>query len=182
MPEKQTAWLMSAGASLMFIAGCFHLLFRAAPSIFSSGSQASVAADNSTDEDDSCADTTELAMAMTAWKQTQQGGSRSGASSPAETAPVGGDIAPARSVADAYASLHSVAVDPDANQVMVSDSNRGAIFFYDRSAGGNSSKIVSPNRVIRGPRTGMMFVAGISLDTADREVFAVNNDIGDRME
>jgi len=28
----------------------------------------------------------------------------------------------------------------------------------------------------------MMFVAGISLDTADREVFAVNNDIGDRME
>jgi DNA-binding beta-propeller fold protein YncE len=28
----------------------------------------------------------------------------------------------------------------------------------------------------------MMFVAGIALDRADREIFAVNNDIGDRME
>ena len=28
----------------------------------------------------------------------------------------------------------------------------------------------------------MMFVAGISLDPVNREVFAVNNDIGDRME
>jgi DNA-binding beta-propeller fold protein YncE len=85
-------------------------------------------------------------------------------------------------VADSYASLHSVAVDPDTNQVVVSDSNRGAMFFYDRTAGGNGAQMANPERVIRGPRTGMMFVAGISLDTADREVFAVNNDIGDRME
>src|SRR5260370_16799094 len=42
--------------------------------------------------------------------------------------------------------------------------------------------MANPERVIRGPRTGMMFVAGISLDTADREIFAVKNDIGDRME
>ena len=182
LPEKQTAWLVSAGAALLFIAGCFNLLFRAAPSIFPYGSQASVAADDARDEDDSCADTTELAMAMTAWRQSQQRGTHSASPSQAETAPLGGDIAPARSVADAYASLHSVAVDPDANQVVVSDSNRGAIFFYGRSAGSNSAQIANPERVIRGPRTGMMFVAGISLDTADREVFAVNNDIGDRME
>jgi DNA-binding beta-propeller fold protein YncE len=182
MPEKPTAWLMSAGAAVMFIAGCFNVLFRATPSIFSSGSQASIATADSADDEDSCADTTELAMAMTAWKQTQQRGTHSVSHSQAETAPAGGDIAPARSVADAYASLHSVAVDPDANQVVVSDSNRGAIFFYDRSAAGNSAQMVSPSRVIRGPRTGMMFVAGISLDPANREVYAVNNDIGDRME
>src|SRR5437879_4177142 len=182
LPEKQTAWLVSAGAALMFIGGCFNLLFRAAPAIFPSGSQASVASDDATDADDSCADTTELAMAMTAWKQTQLRAANSGSTSRTETAPLGGDIAPARSVADAYASLHSVAVDPETNQVVVSDSNRGAIFFYDRSAGSNSAQIANPERVIRGPRTGMMFVAGISLDTADREVFAVNNDIGDRME
>ena len=121
-------------------------------------------------------------MAMTAWKQTQAKGATSASTSQGETAPVGGDIAPARAVADSYASLHSVAVDPETNQVVVSDSNRGAIFFYDRSAGGNSAQVANPERVIRGPRTGMMFVAGISLDTADREVFAVNNDIGDRME
>jgi hypothetical protein len=185
MPEKPTAWLMSAGAALMFIVGCFNLLFRAKPSLFSafsSRSQASMAADDSIDADDSCADTTELAMAMSAWKQTQLRASDSASSLRAEIAPVGGDIAPARAVADAYASLHSVAVDAEANQVIVSDSNRGAIFFYDRSAGSNSAQMANPERVIRGPRTGMMFVAGISLDVADHEIFAVNNDIGDRME
>jgi DNA-binding beta-propeller fold protein YncE len=181
-PEKRTAWLMSAGAGLLLMAGCFNLLFRATPSLFSSRSHASVTAGDSTDEDDSCADRTELAMAMTAWKQTQGRGASAAPASQGETAPVGGDIAPARAVGDSYASLHSVAVDPEANQVVVSDSNRGAIFFYDRSAGGNSAQMANPQRVIRGPRTGMMFVAGISLDTENREVFAVNNDIGDRME
>src|SRR5690242_2038038 len=143
MPEKRTAWLMSVGAALMLIAGCFNLLFHGTSSIFHLRSQASVASDDS-DENDSCADTTELAMAMTAWRQTQQRGTRVALAADADAtgtqtqaAPAGGDIAPARSVADAYPSLHSVAVDPDANQVAVSDSNRGAIFFYNRSAGGN---------------------------------------------
>ena len=181
-PDKRTAWLMSAGAGLLLVAGCFNLLFRVTPSLFSSRSQTSLTGGDATDEDDSCADTTELAMAMTAWKQTQARGASAAAVSQGETAPVGGDIAPARAVADSYASLHSVAVDAEANQVVVSDSNRGAIFFYDRNAGGNSAQMANPQRVIRGPRTGMMFVAGISLDSADREVFAVNNDIGDRME
>jgi DNA-binding beta-propeller fold protein YncE len=188
MPENRTAWLMSVGAVLLLIVGCFNVLFHGAASIFSSRSQASIASDDS-DEGDSCADTTELAMAMTAWRQTQQRGTRVALAADADatggrgkTAPAGGDIAPARSVADAYPSLHSVAVDPDANQVAVSDSNRGAIFFYNRSAGGNSAHMATPERVIRGPRTGMMFVAGISMDPADREIFAVNNDIGDRME
>ena len=185
LPEKPTAWLMSAGAALMFIVGCFNVLFRAKPSLFSafsSRTQTSVASDDSLDADDSCADTTELAMAMTAWKQTQLRASASASSSRAESAPMGGDIAPARSVADAYPSLHSVAVDPESNQVFVSDSNRGAIFSYNRDAGNNSPQMANPERVIRGPRTGMMFVAGISLDTANHEIFAVNNDIGDRME
>jgi DNA-binding beta-propeller fold protein YncE len=182
MPEKQRASLMSAGAALMFVALCANVLLRAKPHIFPSTAHASIVSEAVSDDDDSCADTTELAMAMTAWKQTQQ--RRTVADSPAlpESAPVGGDIAPARSVADAYASLHSVAVDADANRVFMSDSNRGAIFLYDRTAGDNSSQMASPNRVIRGPGTGMMFVAGISLDPVNREVFAVNNDIGDRME
>src|SRR6202008_4129381 len=115
--------------------------FRAAPSIFSSRIQTNLAAGGSAEEDDSCADTTELAMAMTAWSQTQQRGAlaaertSSVATAGSETAPVGGDIAPARSVADSFASLHSVAVDADANRVFMSDSNRGAIFLYDRTAG-----------------------------------------------
>jgi DNA-binding beta-propeller fold protein YncE len=93
----------------------------------------------------------------------------------------GGDIVPVRSIADPYSSLHSVAVDSDNNRVLMSDSNRGGLLFYDRLAG-VSSKITEPVSQVRGPATGMMFVAGVALDSANREIFAVNNDIGDRME
>jgi len=94
----------------------------------------------------------------------------------------GGDIAPVRSLADPYPSLHSVAVDPDNNRVLMSDSNRGGLLFYDRSGGSLSSDVARPVTQIRGPATGMMFVAGVALDPRNHELFAVNNDIGDRME
>jgi len=94
----------------------------------------------------------------------------------------GGDIVPVRSVADPYPSLHSVAVDPDNNRVLMSDSNRGGLLFYDRSGGSLSSDVAKPVTQVRGPATGMMFVAGVALDPRNHELFAVNNDIGDRME
>jgi DNA-binding beta-propeller fold protein YncE len=94
----------------------------------------------------------------------------------------GGDIVPVRSIADPYTSLHSVAVDSDNNVVVMSDSNRGGLLLYDRMAGDTSSKVIEPVTQVRGPATGMMFVAGVALDPAKRELFAVNNDIGDRME
>jgi DNA-binding beta-propeller fold protein YncE len=192
MPANRKSGLLGAGAAVMFLAGCVNLFFRASPRVLSFSTPATVAAASTPDEDDdSCADTTDLAMAMTAWKQVQQRKAdpvSAAASVPVsvsvsgDTAPVGGDIAPARTVADSYPSFHSVAVDPEAGQVVISDSNRGAILLYDRSSGDNSHRMVSPKQEIRGPRTGMMFVAGISVDPPQREIFAVNNDIGDRME
>src|SRR5258708_39210727 len=94
----------------------------------------------------------------------------------------GGDIVPVRSLADPYPSLHSVAVGPDNNRVLISDSNRGALLIYDRTSGSGSSGVVEPVTQVRGPATGMMFVAGVALDPGNHELFAVNNDIGDRME
>lgn len=94
----------------------------------------------------------------------------------------GGDIVPVRSLADPYPSLHSVAVDSENDRVLMSDSNRGGLLFYDRSAGAASPEVTVPLTQVRGPATGMMFVAGVALDPANRELFAVNNDIGDRME
>lgn len=94
----------------------------------------------------------------------------------------GGDIAPLRVVWDPYPSLHSVAVDTVNDRVVMSDSNRGTLLFYPRTSGNHSSKVVPPEQQVRGPFTGMMFIAGVALDPAHREVFAVNNDIGDRME
>jgi DNA-binding beta-propeller fold protein YncE len=182
MPENRTTGLVGVGAALMFLVGLLNFAFRASP-VWSFPSPVGAVSANTPDEDDdSCADTTELAMAMTAWRQVQYAKADAAPASSTGTAPVGGDIAPARYVADAYPSLHSVAVDPDANEVVMSDSNRGEIFFYDRRAPGSATQVTNAEREIRGPRTGMMFVAGISLDPAEHEVFAVNNDIGDRME
>ncbi|HTG27138.1 MAG TPA: hypothetical protein VK818_02845, partial [Methylomirabilota bacterium] len=96
----------------------------------------------------------------------------------------GGDIVPVRSVADPYPSLHSVTVDPENNKVLMSDSNRGGLLVYDRATGTvpGSDAISEPVSQVRGPATGMMFVAGVASDPRNRELFAVNNDIGDRME
>src|ERR1700746_1558695 len=80
----------------------------------------------------------------------------------------GGDIVPVRSVADPYPSLHSVAVDPDNNRVLMSDSHRGSLLFYDRLGGNSSSSVAEPVRQVRGPATGMMFVAGVAIDPANR--------------
>lgn len=96
--------------------------------------------------------------------------------------PAGGDIVPVRSVADPYPSLHSVAVDAENNMVLMSDSNRGELLFYDRAVSSGPTSVTIPLSQVRGPVTGMMFVAGVALDAAHREAFAVNNDIGDRME
>jgi DNA-binding beta-propeller fold protein YncE len=94
---------------------------------------------------------------------------------------IGGDVAPIRTVEDPYYSLHSVSVDPTNNRVVMTDSNRGGILFYDRNSGTKMTSVTEPLGHIRGPATGMMFVAGVAIDPGRREVFTVDNDIGDRM-
>ncbi len=94
----------------------------------------------------------------------------------------GGDIVPSRSVQDPYPNLHSVALDPEHNRVVMSDSNRGSLLFYERTSGGDPGAVTEPLARIRGPATGMMFIAGVAIDPAHHEVYTVHNDIGDRME
>lgn len=96
--------------------------------------------------------------------------------------PEAGDLAPVRSVWDSYPSLHSVAVDPANGRVVLSDSNRGSLLFYALKSGSKYPRMINPERQVRGPATGMMFIAGVAIDPAHNEVLAVNNDIGDRME
>ena len=95
----------------------------------------------------------------------------------------GGDVPPARVVRDPYPTFHGVAVDPASNIVVMSDSNRHALWTYERTAGSLTSKeAVTPLTGIRGPATGMMFVASVALDPGRREIYTVDNDIGDRLE
>jgi DNA-binding beta-propeller fold protein YncE len=95
----------------------------------------------------------------------------------------GGDVPPARVVRDPYPTFHGVAVDPQNNLVVMSDSNRHGLWMYERTAGSLTAKEAAiPIAGIRGPATGMMFVATVALDPGRREIYTVDNDIGDRLE
>ncbi len=93
----------------------------------------------------------------------------------------GGDIQPARVVADPYPTLHSVVVDSERNKVFMSDPNRHALWSYDRLAASKGREQIEPLTGVRGPATGMMFIAAITLDRDQQEIYTVDNDIGDRM-
>jgi len=93
----------------------------------------------------------------------------------------GGDVAPARVVSDPYPTLHSVAVDTVNDRVFVSDPNRHALWSYDRRAASKGADPVTPLTGIRGPSTGMMFIAAVAVDPEAHELYTVDNDIGDRM-
>src|SRR5437867_6203562 len=94
---------------------------------------------------------------------------------------VAGDIQPARVVSDPYPTLHSVVVDAERNRVFMSDPNRHALWSYDRLAASKAREMVEPVSGIRGPATGMMFIAAVTLDREQQEIYTVDNDIGDRM-
>src|SRR6266850_3596193 len=93
----------------------------------------------------------------------------------------GGDVAPVRVVSDPYPTLHSVVVDSERNLVFMSDPNRHALWSYDRLAASKGREAVEPLTGIRGPSTGMMFVAAVTIDRERQEIYSVDNDIGDRM-
>ncbi|PYR20195.1 MAG: hypothetical protein DMF98_23875 [Acidobacteria bacterium] len=93
----------------------------------------------------------------------------------------GGDIPPIRLVADPYPTLHSVVVDAERNKVFMSDPNRHALWSFDRLAASKGREAVEPLTGIRGPSTGMMFVAAVTIDPERQEIYSVDNDIGDRM-
>src|SRR6266852_1330050 len=158
---KRRAILAFAGAALVLFSGSLGLVMLPDPATFPIVVEAS-------DVDDTCSGIAVEASTLGA--------------APASGGVAGGDIVPVRSLADPYPSLHSVAVDPENNRVVMSDSNRGSVLFYERTSAGSSSQVPSPKWQVRGPATGMMFIAGVAMDPARHEVFAVNNDIGDRME
>jgi DNA-binding beta-propeller fold protein YncE len=93
----------------------------------------------------------------------------------------GGDVPPARVISDPYPTLHSVVVDPEHNRVFVSDPNRHALWSYERTAASRGTEPVTPLTGIRGPSTGMMFIAAVTADPSAQEIYTVDNDIGDRL-
>lgn len=94
---------------------------------------------------------------------------------------IGGDIPSIRSIEDPFPSFNGVAVDPENNLVVFSDTNKKSLLLYDRSKGGKSPDTTQPLRQILGPTTLLGFVCGVAFDAPKREIFSVNNDIEDTM-
>jgi DNA-binding beta-propeller fold protein YncE len=92
------------------------------------------------------------------------------------------DLPPVRMVLDPYPSYNGVFVDTTNDLVMMSDTNRKSLLIYPRTAGSAAAKTpASPLQQVMGPSTGIGFIAGVAMDAAHRELFAVNNDVEDRM-
>ena len=99
-----------------------------------------------------------------------------------EKKPLGGDLIPLRQVVDPYAVFNGIAVDPDNNLLVMTDVNRKSLVAYDRTEPLNKRDGMTPTQhQVFGPETNIGFVAGVVLDPARREIYAVNNDIEDTM-
>jgi 6-phosphogluconolactonase (cycloisomerase 2 family) len=92
-----------------------------------------------------------------------------------------GQLPPVRYVIDPYPTFNGIVLDTRANRVLMSDENRKSVLTYERSAGGNSSAVTSPMWQIIGPQTEVGFIAGVEVDPERREIYAVNNDVEDRI-
>lgn len=105
---------------------------------------------------------------------------RSGGPRPLPT-PLETDIPALRCISDDYPSFNGVAIDPENDIVAFSDTNRKSVLIYRRSDGDKSPNETTPVQRIQGPKTLIGFVAGTVLDSVNREVMTVNNDIEDTL-
>jgi DNA-binding beta-propeller fold protein YncE len=100
----------------------------------------------------------------------------------ANTVDTSSDLPPLRMVVDPYPSFNGVVVDTAGDRVMMSDTNRKSLLIYPRTAGSATAKAAeTPVQQIMGPETGIGFIAGVAIDPVHHELFAVNNDVEDRM-
>jgi len=100
----------------------------------------------------------------------------------AATVDTSSDLPPVRMVVDPYPSFNGVFVDAVGDRVLMSDTNRKSLLLYPRTAGSAGARTAeSPVQQIMGPETGIGFVAGVAIDPVHHELFAVNNDVEDRL-
>jgi DNA-binding beta-propeller fold protein YncE len=72
-----------------------------------------------------------------------------------------------------------VSVDPDHDEVVISDENLFGLRVYDRRS--SVPGVAEPRRVISGPHTQLEFICGVAVDPRRREIYTVNNDTLDSM-
>jgi len=84
---------------------------------------------------------------------------------------------PVRTIRDPYAAYSSVAVDPNNNEVVLTDENLFNILVYDRMASTPpQAAMTEPKRMIGGVKTNIEFQCGLYIDPQNGDIYAVNND------
>jgi DNA-binding beta-propeller fold protein YncE len=88
---------------------------------------------------------------------------------------------PERMIQDPYAAYSAVAVDPNHDEVVLTDENLFRIWVYDRNAKTSPNKSSDPKRLIGGLNTKIEFQCGLYIDPANGDIYAVNNDTIDTL-
>ena len=85
--------------------------------------------------------------------------------------------APVKTLHDPWAGYSAVAVDPQHNEVAMTDENLFSVLVYNRTENTPpSAKMSEPKRIIRGDQTNIEFQCSIYIDPANGDIYAVNND------
>lgn len=93
----------------------------------------------------------------------------------------GGELPPIRLVTDPYPTFNGITLDSGNNRIALSDENRKSVLVYNRVAGDNSSGVTPLLHQIIGPDSQIGYIAGVMFDPAHHEIYAVNNDLDDRI-
>jgi DNA-binding beta-propeller fold protein YncE len=88
---------------------------------------------------------------------------------------------PDRMIRDPYAAYSAVAVDPNHDEVVMTDENLFNIWVYDRNVRTSPGKTSEPKRLIGGLNTKIEFQCGLYIDPANGDIYAVNNDTIDTL-
>ena len=89
--------------------------------------------------------------------------------------------APERMIRDPYAAYSAVAVDPNHDEVVMTDENLFNIWVYDRNFNPASKSPPELRRLIGGLNTKIEFQCGLYIDPANGDIYAVNNDTIDTL-
>ena len=84
-------------------------------------------------------------------------------------------------IRDPYAAYSAVAVDPNHDEVVMTDENLFNIWVFDRTVKTSPQKSSDPKRLIGGLNTKIEFQCGLYIDPANGDIYAVNNDTIDTL-
>ena len=98
----------------------------------------------------------------------------------AETTILAGN--PGRKIQDKYPAFAAIGIDPERNEVIVTDENLFQVLVYDRLENTPANVEASrPKRVLAGDNTLIEFQSGLYIDPKNGDIYAPNNDTVDTL-